>query len=154
MSVTLPIRLRSLEAEITALHGRPRPLTADERAILADGAREMVALIRARWPRDTGFSAARWSATISGQEGDYRITIDNDADYVEHVHLKGDPTPLWSMLVPDVVRGVEPAVRAAVVQEARITEERLRREAARRQQPVRATLLSLLPVRVGVSRGA
>jgi len=154
VSVSLPVRLRTLETEVTQLHGRPRALTADERAVLADGAREIVALIRARWPRDTGFSAARWTATISGQRGDYGITVSNDASYVQYVHPKGDDTPLWSTLVPAVIRAVEPALRAAVVKEAEKTEARVEREARRRQQPARPTFLDLMRNRQGVPRGA
>ena len=141
--------MRTLEQGITSLHGRPRPLTADERAILAEGGREIVSKIRDRWPRDSGFSAARWTSTVSGAQGDYLITISNDADYVQYVHDSGSTAPLWETLVPAVVRALGPGITAAVLEEAEQTEARLDETSGRTGQSTSSVLIDTLAIRFG-----
>lgn len=57
--------------------------------------------IKASWPKDTGFSAARWQRAFRGR---FQVVLQNDAEYVRYVHRKGNPTPLVESDVPDEIR--------------------------------------------------
>lgn len=144
MSLAVPIRLRSLETLVVSLHGGPRPLTLSERDLLAEVGADIVTDIRDAWPRDTGFSAARWSFTLTASTGAYELLLENDAAYAEYVHAQGETTPLYQSLIPQVVARYRDVLLDRLRPAIQDTEDTL----ARDSRPARVSFLDLLQRRV------
>lgn len=136
MGFEYPVRFRSVEQVVSRLHGRDRSLSVAEIRILADGADEILAEIVDAWPVDTSTSRDAMQVDIETGPGFYGLTISNDADYAEYIHLRGTPAepPLWETLIPAVVAQKAPQIVARLVAEIPRTEARLARYATRREQ--------------------
>jgi len=68
------------------------------------------------WAWDTGASNRRWRGdTVFGPEGGIDVVISNDAEYVEYVHRKGNPSDnvLENSVIP-AIRDMVPAMVADV----------------------------------------
>jgi hypothetical protein len=116
MSLVVPVRLESIERYIVQKHGSARQLDTAELRILQQYGERIVELIQANWPVDTGYSRASWVVVTKVKPGQVAFEVQNDAPYVQYVHLMGTPAqpPLWQTLVPRVVQAVAPGLLVAL----------------------------------------
>lgn len=132
-AIVQPVTLASVDAEIVRQHGTWRYLSPTELDILIDGVVEVVALVKAGWPVDTGTSKDAWTYTIyPPSERSIGFDIENPMFYAEWVHEKGGSPedPLWSRLIPAAVSSVMPGVVEALRRAIRATETEVARRAA------------------------
>lgn len=117
--VEIPLRLESVRRRLIALHGGPRQLLPAEMQALQRLAEALRAWIRSQWPVDTATSRDAWEVAYKGSSAEISITLYNDVDYVEWVHLAGTPEipPLWEDLqaeLPAIAGDLLPALTAAI----------------------------------------
>ena len=126
--VRYKVELKSIDAYLRSVHGSARELTVAERRVLTAYADRMVDDIANEWPVDTGLSRDSWYSTVSGKAGGIYIAIENPIDYSVWVHRANTPEipPLWSTLIPEVVRRYSARLIADLRQAINTTEASLR----------------------------
>ena len=125
MGIRVPVRLRSIEAFIVERHGRPRDIVFKEIRVLQRWARIVEVAIERAWPVDTGFSRDRFASKLFRPDEGIGFNIANDADYVQFIHRAGTPDnpPLWTVLIPAIIRAAAPQINADMRAEIERTEQ-------------------------------
>ena len=131
MGIRVPIRLKSIEAYIVAVHGSARGLATTEIRILNRWAGDMVTEIEDAWPVDTSTSRDGFDYAVEERPGWIGIVIENDVDYVQYVHYAGESAdePLWETLIPSVFEANKGGLLAALRTEIARTEAFIKSEA-------------------------
>ena len=130
MSLTYPVHMASIERYIVAVHGSPRPLTAQEIRVIDAFAEDCLTQIEEAWPVETSLS--RDSFTYEVQDGGYKdepigFEIQNDVWYVQYIHYAHHGhTPLWTYLFPEIVHATAPKYIQRLRQAISDTEDQLR----------------------------
>jgi len=136
---------------------RGRALTAAERQSIEPLVEDVVEYIQGRWPvgEHAGpHSRDMWSAHV--QASPPAILLMNDADYAEHVHRTGDPTPLLYTLIPEALSRYGPEIRRTLTDAILTTQQRRPTGTVLPVAGVRRALRSSLAVnlrRMGVRLG-
>ena len=133
MGFTFPVRLTSIETYLRVAHGKDRPLSAAEVALLSEYADRILIDIEDEWPVDTATSVDSFSTTLHTQRGYIGFDIENDASYAQYVHRKGGTpeAPLYLDLIPNVIGQYQSRLLA----DLRAAIDRTEAEAKRRNTP-------------------
>ena len=133
-----PILLQSIAIYLFQTHGRPRSLSVREIRILRDYADLIVEGIQDEWPVDTGTSRDAWGYELHVHYPKIGFDLENDADHATFIHRRGETSPLYETLIPEVVARYADDLRLelmAVINAAEVNrreKEAQRMEAARR----------------------
>lgn len=126
--ILYPVRLMSIELQIRAT-GRVRGLSAIEIGALRYWSDVIMEDIEDGTPVDTGFLRDSWEVELHTDADLIGFDIINDADYADYVHPKGDPAPLWTTLIPEVIARHRTDMLRDLSATVRRTEEAMQRAA-------------------------
>lgn len=104
--------------------------------LIGDEANKTVAIIKAKWPVDTGASRSRWRARRVRQGKVTRWTIANDIPYLKYVHRSGSKALLVETMVPAEIKDLQNRINARLA--------KLVRQSTKARSPLRATALKAL----------
>ena len=105
-------------------------------AVIGEESRATVAIIKAKWPVDTGASRSRWSTTRVRQGRTTRWVIANDIPYLKYIHRSGDKRLLVDTLVPAEIKDLQNRINARI--------RKLITQRTRARSPLRAAALKAL----------
>jgi hypothetical protein len=132
-----PVLLQSIATYLLQSHGKPRSLTAKEIGILRDYADLIVEGVQDEWPVDTGTSRDAWGYELHVHYPQIGFDLENDADHVTFVHRKGETSPLYEALIPEVVTRYADDMRLELMAAINAEEVNRRQKEARRLEASR-----------------
>jgi hypothetical protein len=122
-------RYPEIDAFILKHHGKERPLTPKEMAIITEETNAQMRVIRRNWPVSTGTSRAGWTYYIQPNPGRVAVVFSNPVPYSAYVQKKGQrPTlrnggkPWYQILLPQVLNANKPRLLRRVKEEILKTE--------------------------------
>jgi hypothetical protein len=132
-----PVLLQSIAVYLLQSHGRPRSLTAKEIGILRDYADLIVEAIQDEWPVDTGTSRDAWGYELHVHYPQIGFDLENDADHATFVHRRGESSPLYEALIPEVVARYADDLRLELMAAINAEEVKRRQKEAKRMEIAR-----------------
>ena len=104
--------------------------------VIGEEAQNTVAIIKAKWPVDTGASKSRWGARRVRQGRVTRWTIANDIPYLKYIHRSGSKAILVETMVPAEIEDMQRRINSRI--------QKLIRQRTRARTPLRAQALATL----------
>lgn len=105
-------------------------------AVIGEESRATVAIIKAKWPVDTGASRSRWGARRVRQGRVTRWVVANDIPYLKYIHRSGSKALLVDTLVPAEIKDLQNRINARI--------RKLINKRTRARSPLRAAALKAL----------